>query len=110
MSNSMKGFERSGTTPAIKLGGKLSMSAIGLIPPSASSDHIHQSERSKPMSDTSCFDDLPEDVFAEILCRLPCHKLLVRCKRVSKRWNRFVSFLICDSNFISRFIRLKHDS
>ncbi|KAL6143735.1 hypothetical protein ACLB2K_054430 [Fragaria x ananassa] len=111
MSNSKKDFERSGTTSALKRDlAMLSMSAIELIPASASSGHIHRSKRSKPMSNSS-FDDLPEDVFAEILCRLACHKQLVRCNYVSKRWMSHVSFLIRDSNFmITRFMRLKRDS
>ncbi|PRQ53121.1 putative F-box domain-containing protein [Rosa chinensis] len=101
MSSSKKGIESSSTTTAaIKRDlGRLSASASG---------HIHRSNRSKSRSNTS-FDDLPEDVFTEILCRLPCNKLLVRCKCVSKRWQSLVSFLICDPKFIGRFICLKHD-
>ncbi|KAK9944286.1 hypothetical protein M0R45_009859 [Rubus argutus] len=36
-------------------------------------------------------DDLPEDLLAEILYRVPCPKSLFRCKYVSKRWFHLIS-------------------
>ncbi|XP_062021207.1 uncharacterized protein LOC133737719 [Rosa rugosa] len=45
-------------------------------------------------------DDLPGLVLVEILCRLPCYKLVFQSKCVSKRW----CALISDPYFIGRFI------
>ncbi|ONI19215.1 hypothetical protein PRUPE_3G265100 [Prunus persica] len=51
------------------------------------------------------FDDLPDVVLVEILCRLRCYKLVYQCKCVSKRW----CTLITDPYFIGRFVSLQRE-
>nr|XP_011463619.1 PREDICTED: uncharacterized protein LOC105351332 [Fragaria vesca subsp. vesca] len=40
---------------------------------------------------TKNIDDLPDVLLVEILCRLPCNKLIFQCKLVSKPWYKLIS-------------------
>ncbi|XP_050363611.1 uncharacterized protein LOC126782414 [Argentina anserina] len=65
-------------------------------PPRHSSIH----ERSESQAIHMNIDDLPGVVLVEILCRLPCYKLVFQLKCVSKRWYALIS----DPYFIGRFL------
>ncbi|CAN6545724.1 unnamed protein product [Malus baccata var. baccata] len=47
-----------------------------------------------------CIEDLPDPLLVEILCQLPCSKVVFQCKSVSKRWLRLIS----DPSFLRRFL------
>ncbi|KAL6200728.1 hypothetical protein ACLB2K_030509 [Fragaria x ananassa] len=61
-----------------------------------------QSKRSKS-TDVVSFDDLPDLLSVEILCRLPSKELVFQCKCVSKHWLNLIS----DPYFIGRFLHLQ---
>ncbi|CAL2264049.1 unnamed protein product [Prunus armeniaca] len=48
-------------------------------------------------------DDLPQHLLVEILCRLPCSKIVFQCKCVSRRWLALIS----DPYFVLRFVSLQ---
>ncbi|KAL6190976.1 hypothetical protein ACLB2K_037370 [Fragaria x ananassa] len=48
-------------------------------------------------------DDLSDVLLVEILCRLPCNKLIFQCKLVSKSWYNLIS----DPYFVRRYLCLQ---
>ncbi|KAK9923885.1 hypothetical protein M0R45_032283 [Rubus argutus] len=60
---------------------------------------------SSDLESSFMLDDLPDAILVEILCRLPCNKLIFQYKCVSKRW---VS-LISAPYFIRLYLHLQRD-
>ncbi|KAK9923852.1 hypothetical protein M0R45_032250 [Rubus argutus] len=56
--------------------------------------------------DNTNIDDLPEVLLVEILCRLPCNKLVFQCKCVSKRWFSLIS---SSQSFVGRYLCIQHE-
>ncbi|CAN6689189.1 unnamed protein product [Malus baccata var. baccata] len=51
----------------------------------------------------NCIDDLPDPLLVEILCRLPCSKVVLQCTSASKRWFHLIS----DPSFVGHFLCLQ---
>ncbi|KAK9923884.1 hypothetical protein M0R45_032282 [Rubus argutus] len=60
---------------------------------------------SSDLESSFMLDDLPDAILVEILCRLPCNKLIFQYKCVSTRWFS----LITDPNFIRLYLHLQRD-